>query len=146
MNLKTKTLQAAFWSLIQQFGTQLITFIVQIFLARILLPEDFGLIAMVQIFVSMGKILMDSGMTSSLIREQNVTQRDYSTVFFINIILSVLLYLVVFFSAPLISLFFEQPILTLIIRVYTITFIIQALSGIQITRLIKESNIKGYNR
>jgi teichuronic acid exporter len=142
MSLRKKALNGFFWTLGQQFSVQIINFAVQIILARILLPEAFGLIAMIQIFVSIGQTLMDSGMTSSLIRMQNPDQRDYSTVFFINILFSFILYLILFFCAPVISSFFSQPLLKPIIRVYTLTFIIQALVTVQTTRLTKEMNFK----
>src|SRR5690606_7344423 len=142
MNLKKQVLSGVFWTLTQQFGVQGINFIVQIILARLLLPEAFGLIAMIQIFMGIGTALMDSGMTSSLIRTENADQRDYSTVFFINLFASIGLYLLLFFTAPLIASFFNQELLTLIIRVYTLSFVIQALVGVQTTRLTKEMNFK----
>ena len=142
MDLKNKTISSAIWSFVQQFGVQSISFVVQIILARLLLPEDFGLIAMIQIFISIGKTLMDAGMTSSLIRDSNVGDKDYSTVFFINLFTSIFIYLVLFLLAPSISNFFEQPLLTLIIRVYTITFILQSIVAVQVTKLTKELNFK----
>ena len=142
MSLRKKTLSGIAWTFGQQVGVQGINFIVQIILARLLLPSDFGLIAMIQIFLSLGKALMDSGMTSSLIRTENANQRDYSTVFFINLFASIGLYILLFFTAPLIASFFNQELLTLIIRVYTLSFVIQALVGVQTTRLTKEMNFK----
>jgi len=142
MSLRKKTLSGIAWTFGQQVGVQGINFIVQIILARLLLPSDFGLIAMIQIFLAIGKTLMDSGMTSSLIRTENADQRDYSTVFFINLFASIGLYLLLFFTAPLIASFFNQELLTLIIRVYTLSFVIQALVGVQTTRLTKEMNFK----
>src|SRR5690554_4178632 len=142
MSLRKKTINGVFWTFSQQFGVQAINFIVQILLARLLLPEAFGLIAMIQIFMSIGQALMDGGMTSSLIRTKDPDQRDYSTVFFINLISSILIYILLFIVAPYISSFFNQPLLTLVIRVYTFSFIIQALVGVQTTRLTKEMNFK----
>ena len=84
MGLKEKTFNGIFWTFSQQLGVQIINFGVQIILARLLLPEDFGLIAMIQIFITIGQTLMDGGMTASLIRTKNVSQSDYSTVFLIN--------------------------------------------------------------
>lgn len=142
MSLKKKALGGVLWTLGQQMSVQGINFLVQIMLARLLLPEAFGLIAMIQIFLAIGTALMDSGMTSSLIRTREADQRDYSTVFFMNICSSVFLYAIVYFSAPVISVFFEQPQLILIIRVYCTSFIIQALVAVQSTRLTKEMNFK----
>jgi O-antigen/teichoic acid export membrane protein len=74
------------WTLAEGFGTQGTSFIVSIILTRVLLPADFGLIGMIAIFMTMGYSLIDSGLSSSLIRTKNASQIDYSTVFFINII------------------------------------------------------------
>src|SRR5699024_440545 len=125
MSLKQKTLSGIAWTFGQQVGVQGINFVVQIILARILAPSDFGLIAMIQIFLSIGKTLMDSGMTSSLIRTENPDQRDYSTVFFINLFASLALYILLFFTAPFIASFFNQELLTLIISVYDFFFVIK---------------------
>ena len=138
MGLKEKTLNGVFWTFSHQLGVQSINFIVQIILARILLPEDFGLIAMIQIFITIGHTLMDGGMTSSLIRSKDINQRDYSTVFLINVLSSVLIYIALFFSAPAISSFFEQPQLINIIRVLTFSFIIQSFVAVQTTILTRE--------
>src|SRR5699024_3543131 len=81
-------------------------------------------------------------MTSSLIRTKDPDQRDYSTVFFMNLFASIGLYIILFFSAPYIAKFFDQPLLKTIVRVYTISFVIQALVGVQTTRLTKAMNFK----
>src|SRR5690606_39081388 len=142
MSLKRKALSGVIWTVGQQISVQGINFVVQIVLARLLLPEAFGLIAMIQIFMSIGQTLMDGGMTSSLIRTKNPDQADYSTVFFINLFASIGLYFILFVSAPYIASFFNQDLLTAIIRVYTLSFIIQALVGVQTTRLTKAMNFK----
>ncbi len=89
MNLKKQTISGIGWTLGQQVGAQGINFVVQIVLARLLVPADFGLIAMVQIFMTIGNALMDGGMTSSLIRTKDVDNRDYSTVFYMNLLMSI---------------------------------------------------------
>lgn len=142
MSLKKQTLNGVFWTFSQQFSVQIINFGVQIVLARLLLPEAFGLIAMLQIFMAIGQTLMDGGMTSSLIRTQNADQKDYSTVFFMNLFTSTLLYIILYFIAPFIAEFYKQPILTSIIRIYAITFLIQALVGVQTTLLTKQMKFK----
>lgn len=142
MSLRKKTVSGLFWTFSQQFSVQLINFLAQIILARILLPAEFGLIGMIAIFISIGNSLMDSGMTSSLIRTPNAGQKDFSTVFWINLLASIGVYFMLFFSAPLIADFYKQPILTAIVRVYTITFIIRAFVGVQTTILTKEMNFK----
>lgn len=142
MSLKQKTLAGLFWTFSQQFSVQLINFAVQVILARILLPAEFGLIGMLTIFISIGNSLIDSGLTSSLIRTPDANQRDYSTVFFINLAGSFIIYAILFSSAPLIARFYEQDGLTAIIRVYTISFLLRAFIGVQTTRLTKEMNFR----
>jgi len=142
MSLQKKTISGLIWTFSQQFSVQVINFTVQIALARILLPAEFGLIGMLTIFIAIGNSLMDSGMTSSLIRTPDADQKDYSTVFFVNLIASFIIYTILFASAPLISDFYRQPILTSIVRVYTLSFIIKAFVGVQTTKLTKEMNFK----
>lgn len=142
MGLRQKTIGGLIWTFSQQFSVQAINFVVQLVLARLLLPEDFGLIAMLSVFIAMGVSLMDSGLTSSLIRTKDAGQRDYSTVFFMNLMASILIYIILFFIAPVIATFFDQPMLTPVIRAYTCTFIIRAFSQVQQTKLTKEMNFK----
>lgn len=142
MSLKQKTISGLFWTFGQQFGIQFINFVVSIVLARLLMPSDFGLIGMLSIFIALGSTLVDSGLTSSLIRTAEPDQRDYSTVFFINLIGSITIYAILFASAPYIATFYNQPILEDIVRVYTISFIINAFASVQGTKLTKEMNFK----
>lgn len=131
-----------FWTFSQQFSVQGISFFVQIILARILMPSDFGLIAMLTVFIAIGNSLVDSGLTSSLIRTKDADQRDYSTVFFMNLVGSAIVYLILCFAAPFIAEFYNQPLLEGVLRVYTLTFIIRAFSQVQQTRLTKQMNFK----
>lgn len=142
MSLKKQALSGVFWTAAQQFGTQGIRFFVSIVLARILLPEEFGLIAMLGVFMGLGSALINGGLTSSLIRSPELDEEDFSTVFFFNLIGSIFIYLVVFFSAPLIASFFDQDLLIDIVRVYSVTFIIDAFSTVQSTRLTKLMDFK----
>ncbi|MGE8243374.1 MAG: oligosaccharide flippase family protein, partial [Sphingobacterium sp.] len=86
MTLKEKTISGLIWSVGQQFGSKLISFFITIVLARILTPAEFGLIAMLSVFISIGNTLLDSGLTSSLIRTADADQKDFSTVFYFNLI------------------------------------------------------------
>ncbi|MBD1396945.1 lipopolysaccharide biosynthesis protein [Pontibacter sp. JH31] len=142
MSLRQKTISGLIWTFSQQFGVQLINFLVSIALARLLMPSEFGLIGMISIFIAIGSSLIDSGLTSSLIRTINPDQRDYSTVFFINLAGSVVIYFILFLAAPLIANFYDQPILESIVRVFTFSFIINAFAGVQSARLTKEMNFK----
>jgi len=142
MSLKQKALSGVFWTALQQFSTQGINFFVSIILARLLLPSEFGLIAMIAVFMGIGAVLLNAGLGSSLIRTDNPTQEDYSTVFFFNLIGSVLMYGIMFLAAPFVADFYQEQELTLIIRWYSIIFIINAFALIQTTRLTKLLDFK----
>lgn len=142
MSLRRKTLAGLIWTFSQQFGVQFISFFITIILARILAPSEFGLIAMLSVFISIGNSLMESGLTSSLIRATDADQKDYSTIFFFNLIGSIVIYGIVYFLAPLVSLFYHQEILTNILRVYALSFILNAFFEVQNARLTKDMNFR----
>ncbi|WP_026934158.1 lipopolysaccharide biosynthesis protein [Christiangramia echinicola] len=142
MSLRKQATSGFVWTFAQQFGNQIIGFIISVILARLLLPAEFGLIGMIAIFVSVGKVLIASGLTQSLIRSENPDQEDYSTVFYFNLLASILIYLIIYLSAPWIAAFYNQDILTGIIRLFCVTFIIDAFASVQTTRLTKLMNFK----
>jgi len=131
-----------FWSFLIQGGTQIINFVVTIILARLLLPEQFGLIGMIAIFIAISKALLGVGFVSSLIRTKEVNNVDYSTVFFVNLISSVVLYGILFIAAPFIAWFFGQNILVELIRVLGMILIINAFSLVQSAKLNKALKFK----
>lgn len=141
-SLKKQAVSGVLWSFGQQFSVQIINFVVQIILARLLMPEMFGLIAMLTVFISIGQSLMDAGMTSSLIRSKNPDQLDYSTVFLTNLMISVSVYLITYLSAPFIAKFYNQEILKDILRLYALTFVIRSFVAVHIAKLTKEMNFK----
>lgn len=142
MSLRATATKSIFWTFAQQFGSQLIGFGVSLVLARLLLPEEFGLIGMIAVFMAIGQSLINSGLTSSLIRSENADQEDFSTVFFFNLAGSILIYFTIYLCAPLIANFYNQDILIDIIRVYCLSFIINAFSAVQSTRLTKKMDFK----
>src|SRR5690554_1185237 len=142
MGLKKQAVSGVVWTFAQQFSVQLINFGVQIILARLLMPEDFGLIAMLMVFISTGQFLMDGGMTSSLIRMKEPKQVDYSTVFVTNSGVSIIIYALVFIAAPFIADFYSQELLKDILRVFALTFVIRAFVAVHVAKLTKEMNFK----
>lgn len=142
MSLTNKTFNGVIWTLMQNSGIQIVGFIVSIFLARILAPAEFGIIGMISIFIAVGNVLVNSGMSNSLIRTKNITELDYSTVFTFNLIISILIYFLIFISADKIANYFLTPVLASIIKVYCLTFIINALSVVQLTKLSKDFKFK----
>ena len=138
MDLKKKTVSGMFWVFIDNVFIKGFSFVGTLLLAKMLAPSDFGLIAIITIFVSIGSIIIDSGLSSSLLRNLNNDESDYSTVFYTNLLLSLIMYLLVYCLAPTISNFYDQPILIEIIRVYSLSFIITALSSVQTIVLLKK--------
>lgn len=136
--LKQRTFTGVLWSISDQIASQAIQFIVQIILTRILLPEYFGLIGMILVFILICNVIVDSGFSQALIREQNVSQEDYSTVFWFSLIMSLFLYVILFILTPIISQFFNEPQLVLILRIFSLGLIINSLSIIQRTILTKK--------
>jgi O-antigen/teichoic acid export membrane protein len=142
MSLKQKSVSGLFWSFIDSFASQGVQLIVGIILARILSPREFGLIGMLTIFIAVSQSFIDSGFTSALIRKPNCTQNDYSTIFYFNVFISVLLYLLLLILSQSISSFFKEPQLKPLIQVLGIGLIFNSLAIIQRTILTKDLNFK----
>src|SRR6185312_4419564 len=131
-----------FWSLLQKLGGKGITFLVMILLARMLTPEDFGLIGLLMVFIQVSQVLIEGGFNLALIQKKDTDEEDYSSVFYINLIASLFLYTLLFVSAPYIAEFYDQHILLKLIRSFSIVFIINAFSYVQEARLTKEVRFK----
>lgn len=142
MNIKKQAISGMFWVLIDTFLLKGISFIGTILLARLLLPEDFGLIAMISVIIVTGIVFIDSGLTSSLIRNTINTSIDYSTVFYTNVFFSFILYIIFFFLAPFISRFYDQESLEPIIRIYSLYFFSSSFSSVQTAILVKDMQFK----
>jgi O-antigen/teichoic acid export membrane protein len=141
-DLKKKTFKGILWSFIDQAGNQFIGFIITLFLARMLGPEEFGLVAMGSVVIAITRIFIESGLSDSLIQKKNCTHEDFSTVFLFNILVGVVLFLVIFFSAPALANFFRYPQLTPIIRLLGIKPFISSFAFVQVAILKKELRFK----
>jgi teichuronic acid exporter len=142
MSLAQKTLSGFLWTLLSRFGTRLIILIVGIVLARILTPEDFGLIAMLGVFFAVSSSLVESGFTQALLREKTISEFDKSTAFYINISIAIVLYILLWISAPFISLFFKQPLLENLVKVMGVDLIFKSLSIVQRAILMQQLRFK----
>lgn len=142
MSLKKKTFSGLIWTALDAVFVRALVFIAMIFLARWIGPAGFGLVGMIAIFIAIGKKLTDSGMSKSLIRAKETVEADYSTVFFINIMMSLAVYLIIYIAAPYIANFFDQMILIDLIRAYCLIFLLIALSAVQLAILTKEMNFR----
>lgn len=141
-NIKAKSVNAAIWSAIDKFSEQGIRFILGLIVARILFPSDYGLIGMIAVFIALPDVLVNSGFGAALIQKKNADETDFSTVFYFNIIVGILLYLVLYLIAPLVATFFNEPELTLLIRILGLTPIINSFGLIQQTVLTKRLDFK----
>lgn len=130
-SLKTKTIKGTVWSSLERFTVQGIQFVVMIIMARILTPEDYGLVGMLAIFIAVSQSLIDSGFSQALIRKQDRSEIDNSTVFYFNIAVGVILYFILFFSAPLIATFYNEPQLIPITRVIGLSLVFNSLVVVQ---------------
>ena len=130
-SLKQKTVSGIMWSSLERFSVQGIQFIIQLIMARILLPSDYGLIGMLAIFLAISQSFIDSGFSNALIRKQNRSETDYATVFYFNIVVGLFFYLVLYLVSPLIARFYNEPLLTDLTRVVAITVFVNSLTIVQ---------------
>lgn len=140
--IKNKTVSGVFWSATENFANLGIRFIIGIIIARLVSPEEFGLVGMISIFIAISQTFIDSGFVSALVRKPGVTRTDYSTVFFYNLAVGLLFYLTLFLSANAISRFFNEPQLTALIRILGIGLIIGSLTIVQSAVLLRRIDFK----
>ena len=141
-NLKHKAASGMLWTAIQKYSTMAISFVSGIILARLLLPEEYGAVGMLVIFMSLAEVFIDAGFGSALIQKKQPTQTDYSTVFYFNIGMAFVLYAVLFFCAPLIADFYRMPILCKVLRVQGLILFIYAFNIIQRNQIRKNLKFK----
>lgn len=131
MTLKHKTFLGTVWKILDVGGRQLISLLVTTLLARLILPAQYGLVAMLGVFLALAEVFIDSGFSTALMRKTDRTQIDCSTVFWFNVAVSVFFYLLLFFCAPLIAGFYAMPELQQILRVCALSLVISGLTGVQ---------------
>ena len=134
-SIKTKTVHGVIWSALERFSLQGVQFLINIVMARLLLPSDYGLIAMLAIFLQISQAFVDSGFTNALIQRKDRNEVDFSTVFYFNIVIAVVFYLILFVAAPWIADFYHMPALVAVTRVIALNLIISALSAVHKTKL-----------
>ena len=140
--LKERTVRGAIWNFAGNAGQQAARFVIGIVLARILSPGEYGIIGMVAIFISVGDTLVDSGFSQSLIHRKDVSAKDYSTVFIINLTIALVIFLLLWASSGWIAGFFRQEVLKNIIIVLAVGIVIRSLTIVQSTRLIKDLDFR----
>ena len=143
-SLKKKTISGLFWRFGERITAQIISFTVSIVLARILLPEQYGTIACVTIFITLANVFVTSGLGTSLVQKKNSDDLDFSTMFWTSISISIVMYAILFFAAPLIAAAYHDPILTPVIRVMGLKLPIAAISSIQQAYVTKKMIFKKF--
>ena len=141
-SLKNKTVKGVAWSGIDNVVQMGMTFVVGIILARLLTPDDYGLLGIILIFSSICTALMNAGFTTALIRKPDASDDDYYTSFIVNIVLSIVFYIIIYLCSPWIAKFFSREELIYLTRVSSLGIVIGALSMIQQTRLTKRIDFK----
>lgn len=141
-SLKHKTVKGVGWSFIDNLSSSGVSFLVGLVLARLLTPSEYGIMAILTIFIAVSNSIVDSGFSNALIRKTDVKRVDYNTVFLFNLVVSGLLYVVLFFAAPAISVFFKEPLLVEVMRVIGWVLVINALAIIPRTLFVKDVDFK----
>lgn len=142
--LKHKTISGILWQLVQKGSTQIIGFVVSIILARLLDPDEFGIVAMTSIFMTVASVVAESGLGTSLVQKKEIDDLDKDTVFHFGFLISTLLYLILFFSAPLIARIYKTVELVPIIRVLAISLFFSSFTSVQSALVLREMDFKKY--
>lgn len=141
-SLRQKATKGVIWTAIQKYSVTLITFVSDIVLARLLSPYDFGCIEMLAIFMLLSETMVNGGFGAALIQKKRPTQEDYSTIFFWNIGVSAVLYMVLFFCAPSVANFYNIPLLSSVLRIQGLVLFVYAFNIVQANLLRKQFRFK----
>ena len=128
---RSTIISSLFWKLMERGGTQGIQFIVQIVLARLLLPAEYGIIALITIFLAIANVFVQSGFNTALIQKKDADETDFSSVFYLSLIIAGGLYIILFLTAPVIANFYKEPQLIPVLRVLSLTLFFGAINSIQ---------------
>lgn len=141
-SLLDRSLSGMLWVAIDKVGGSGVNFLITVILARLLFPEDFGLVAMALIFYELSSVFVESGFSTALIRERSISDADKSTTFIFNLVAAVVLYVLLFIAAPFIATFFDTPALGTILRVLGLNLVIEALTLVQSSALTQRVDFK----
>lgn len=144
MTSKKKIVSNMIWRLAESCGAQGVSFIVSLILARLLLPEDYGVVSLITMFTSFFNLFIDSGFKNALIQKKDADQLDYSTVFYFNIVMGVSLYIVVFVISPLIANFYGRSYMIPYIRIMSLSLILGGINGVQQAVVTKQMQFKRF--
>ncbi len=131
MSLKKKIVHGMFWQGLEKIGCYGMRFVISVIMARLLSPEEFGVIAIMSVFITLSNVFVDSGFSTSLIQKKDMVQADCCSAFYINILMSLVLYAILFLATPFIAQFYEADGLTLYLHVFSLILIIRSFSLVQ---------------
>lgn len=128
---KNKVISGLFWKFAERIGSQGVNLVVSIILARMLSPEDYGLVALTTIFITISNVFIENGFGTALIQKKDADDLDFSSVFYCNIFIAIIIYTIMFFLAPTISKFYNSPELTIILRVLSVSILVSGIKSVQ---------------
>ena len=131
MSQKQKIVHSFFWKLLERFGSQAISMFVTILLARILLPSEYGIIAILVVFIDLANVIIDGGLNTALIQKRNADNVDFSTILYVSIGLALIIYILLFLGAPWIAQFYDNSLLSPVLRVLGINLFFNSFNAIQ---------------
>lgn len=140
--MKDIIIKSFIWKIMERAGVQSVQFIVQILLARLLLPEDYGIISLITIFIAVANVFVESGFNTALIQKKDSDEIDFSSVFYLSLCISTIIYILIFILSPFISKFYNEPQLTVVLRVLAITLFFGVFNSIQNTVIAKQMQFK----
>lgn len=143
-NLKQKTFSGMFWKFFERILAQGISFIVSMIIARILTPHDYGIVAIVLIFINIGNVFVSNGFNTALIQKKEVLKEDFSTIFYCSLFVAIIIYLLLYLIAPIISDFYQEKSLTTIIRVFSLTIPISSYKAIQSAWVARQMDFRKF--
>ena len=141
-SLKYNTISSLVWKFIERGGNAIVQMAVQVVMARLLSPEQFGVLAVMLVFVNIGNVIVQSGLNTALVQDPDVTERDYSTVFWLSLGVSVVIYFGVFFSAPFISAAYGYDSLTWSLRVLCLILIVNSATSVQVAKVQRDLRMR----
>lgn len=138
MNSTDMVIKSLVYKFLERFGSFFITFVIQLVLARLLSPKDFGIVAILTVFINIAQVFVQSGFSTSLIQKKKVTETDYSSVFYISFLISIVLYIILFISAPTIEVFYRMENLSNYLRIVSLIIIIGSYNSVQLAIVSRE--------
>ncbi len=142
MSLKNKTIKSLSWSMASQASRQVCQFIISAILARLLTPQDFGLVGMITVFTGLATILVEMGVGAAIIQRQNLIEEDYSSAFWLSIGISIIITVVMIGAAPFIAAFYQRPVLKIMLWVFSMNFVLGGFATVQQALLMKNMNFR----